>query len=42
MFLVEDKGSDLPIPTTDVAADGVKTSRHGWHCVEDEEQEEVS
>ena len=41
LFLVEDKGSGLPVTTTDAAADSVKASRHGRHSVEDEEWEEV-
>ena len=31
LLLVEDEGSGLPITTTDMAADGVETSRHRRH-----------
>ena len=41
MLFIEDKGSGLPITTTDAAADGVKTSRHPRHCEEDKSWEEV-
>ena len=31
MFLIEDKGSGLPVVTTNAAADGVEASGHRWH-----------
>ena len=31
LLLVEDEGSGLPVMTTDMATDGVKTSRHQRH-----------
>ena len=31
MLLVEDEGSGLPVTTTDVATDGIKTSGHRRH-----------
>ena len=42
MLLVEDEGSGLLVTTTDVAVDGVQTSRHRWHDEERRVWEEVS
>ena len=41
MLFVKDKGSGLPVMSIDAAADGVETSRHGQHCIEDRRWEEV-